>query len=106
MTTGGVFPWLPGFSGTSDDRTPARAVRRRHPVTATLGGHTAYGTVEDYEHYNPHQITFPVSFGRQTMIVLASEVTVRPDDEQPPHRRPPRHTGYYEHHNCLSCGTA
>jgi hypothetical protein len=72
-------------------------------VAVTLGGHTAYGVVEDYEHYNPHQVTFPVKFGRKTVIILASDITVLPDDQQPDDRQLPRHTGYYEHHDCSSC---
>jgi hypothetical protein len=72
-------------------------------VTATLGGYQANGVVERYEHYHPNQSTFPVKFGRQTTIVTAAEVTVLPDDQQPPDRQPPRHTGQFLHHSCGSC---
>ena len=75
-------------------------------VTATLSGHTAYGEVDEYEHYHPNQSTFPVKFSGLTRIMTANEVIMLPDNQQPPGRQPPRHTGYYEHQNCLSCGTA
>jgi hypothetical protein len=58
-------------------------------VTATLGGHTVYGVVEYYEHHNPHQVTFPVKFGHRTRIMLASDVTPLPEDQQPGNRKPP-----------------
>jgi hypothetical protein len=62
-------------------------------VTATLGDYTAYGVVEDYEHHSPNQTTFPVRFGSVTRLMTTGEVTVLPDDQQPPDRRPPRWTG-------------
>ena len=70
----------------------ARQPRLPYPgtlVTTTLGGYTAYGVVEYYEHHNPHQVTFPVKFGSTTMIMVASEVTALPDNQQPPDRQPP-----------------
>ena len=75
-------------------------------VTATLGGHTAYGEVDSYEHYREGQTTFPVRFGRQIKIVTAADVTVLPDVQQPPDRQPPKHTGRYLYQTCLSCGNA
>jgi hypothetical protein len=62
-------------------------------VTATLGDYIAYGVVEDYDHHTPHQTTFPVKFGSVTRLMTAGEVTVLPDDQQPPDRQPPRWTG-------------
>jgi hypothetical protein len=84
----------------------ARRLRLLYPgtmVTAVLGGHTAYGIVEDYEHYRPDQITFPVKFGRVTRIMTAAEVTAQPDEQQLPDRQPPRHTGYYLSQDCANC---
>jgi hypothetical protein len=71
----------------------ARQPRLLYPgtkVTAVLGGHTAYGVVEDYEHYRMDQTTFPVKFGGQTRIMNPAEVTVLPEAEQPDERRSPR----------------
>ena len=61
-------------------------------VTVVLGGHTAHGVVELYEHHSENQVTFPVKFGSTTRIMTASDVTVLPDDQQPPDRQPPRCT--------------
>jgi hypothetical protein len=61
-------------------------------VTVTLGGHEAHGVVEDYEYHNSYQTTFPVKFGRRTMIMTAAAVAPLPDDQQPPDRQPPRCT--------------
>jgi hypothetical protein len=58
-------------------------------VTAFSGDDTVYGVVEDYEYHSPHQVMFPVKFGSRTRIMLASDVTPLPDDEQPDGRRPP-----------------
>jgi hypothetical protein len=58
-------------------------------VAVIVGDCTVYGVVEDYEHHNPHQVTFPVKFGSRTRIMLASDVTPLPEDQQPPGRRPP-----------------
>jgi hypothetical protein len=62
-------------------------------VTAIVGSYIVYGVVEDYEHHSPNQTTFPVRFGSRTRLMTAAEVTVLPDDQQPPDRRPPRWTG-------------
>jgi hypothetical protein len=59
-------------------------------VRVTVGGYTAYGVVEDYEHYHPSQTTFPVKFGRKTTMMTAADVTVEAD--QPDDRTPPRCT--------------
>lgn len=61
-------------------------------VSAVLGGRQAYGEVELYEYYSENQVTFPVRFGSRTMIMTAADVTVLPDDQQPPDRQPPRCT--------------
>jgi hypothetical protein len=73
--------------------TAARLLYPGTKVTATLGGHQAHGVVEDYEHYHPNQVTFPVKFGNRTRIMTSAEVTVLPDAGQPPDRKPPRRTG-------------
>jgi hypothetical protein len=64
-------------------------------VKAVLGGQTVYGVVEFYEHYSPYQTTFPVRFGPQWLVMTSTDVTVLPEDQQPPDRQPPRRTGLH-----------
>lgn len=57
------------------------------------GSARIYGTVELYEHYSPNQVTFPVKFGPQSIIMTSADVTALPEAQQPPGREPARRTG-------------
>jgi hypothetical protein len=72
-------------------------------VSAIVGDYIVYGVVEYYEHHNPHQVMFPVRFGSRTRIMLASDITELPDDQQPDDRKPPRCTSLIPCH-CAQAG--